>query len=482
MEQAEAQHTVKRADWKVAYIIGLSGAILVTGIAGPVVGAIGTWGWILFLITVSAGVVYCFLLAELAAMFPEKIGGLPTYAVEGFRDKTWGNIIGGLNNWAYFVGWSPVIAVNTSLLAVYSAVMGGYYDQFYVGVMPVWPQGYLYIFAFTAVITTLLYIVNYFGLVPGYRVALALAFLSLAPLLFLGFAPLLSGAIDWANVFPVNSGIVTAPLYSLDWILAVYPWLFVIAWNALAMEATAGYLGECRNPASDAPKALIAAAVTGLIVYTFLPLATLGVLGAGAVAADPWGGFIAIASKYAGPMATYAVGIMLFAALLLSTTNALIGCSRALYQSAKDGLTIRWFGRLNKHGSPARAMLWGLVFSPFLVLIVAGLPTLIMAVSSVGYLFSFIPAGIAYWRLKRGYQGMPKRKRPFSLPAAFGPIALAISILFAIVWITGGPLSPYSVYAIGGTSLPPISFWVLGVLILLAGIPMYYLGKRQSGK
>jgi amino acid transporter len=470
----------KTADWKVAYIIGLSGTILVTGVAGPMVGAIGTWGWILMVITVIVGAIYCFFLAELATMFPEKVGGLPTYAVEGFRDKPWCDLLGGLNNWAYWMGWSPVITVNTSIMAVYAAVLGGYYDQFYAGVLPKWPIGYLYLLGFTVLVTAFLYAINYFGLTLGYRSALGFAVLSIVPLFFLGIAPIVTGAVNWSNISPANTGQVTVPFGTFAWFLAVWPWFFITTWNALAMEATAGFLGEVKKPVSDAPRAMTAAALTGLVIYTIVPFALLGVLGATSVAADPWGGFIKVAEAYAGPYSVYFVGIMLFAALLLSTTNALIGCSRSLYQSAIEGQTIRWFGKLNKHGSPARAMLWGAIFNCALVLVVAGLPTLVYVVSNCGYLFSFIPTGLAYYRLKKGYKGMPERLRPFSLPKIMGPIALFLVSFFIAVFIIGGPLSAYSVYAIAGLPIEPIFFFVLGIVILLMGIPMYVAAKKGS--
>ncbi len=41
-EQSAISMVKRTANWKVAYIIGLAGSILVTGIAGPLVGAIGT--------------------------------------------------------------------------------------------------------------------------------------------------------------------------------------------------------------------------------------------------------------------------------------------------------------------------------------------------------------------------------------------------------------------------------------------------------
>lgn len=480
-EGGSGSEVKKVADWKVAYVIGLAGTILVTGVAGPMVGAIGSWGLILLAVTVVCGVIYCFLLAELATMFPEKLGGLPTYAIEGFRDKKWGKALGALNNWAYFLGWSPVIAVNTSIMAIYVATLGGFYDRFFSGLLPIWPDGYLYLLLFTAGITGVLYVINYYGLVPGYWSCLVFAVLSLSPLLFICFAPLVFGVINWGNIFPITAGIVKIGT-PMDWLLYVFPWFFISTWNALAMEATACYIGECKNPIRDAPRAMTAAAITGLIVYVMTPLSLLGVLGATSVASDPWASFIKVTEIWAGPIAPYIVGVLLFAALLLSTTNALIGCARSLYQSSVEGLTIRWLGRLNKYGSPARAMLVGYILNVLLVLIVAGLPTLVYVVSNVGYLFSFVPTGLAYIRLKRGYKGMPERPRPYSLPKAFLPVVGAIVVFFMFVWCVGGPLSPYAVYTITGPAIPPITYWILGLVILLMGLLLYAVRVRQDRK
>jgi len=482
MSQEGGGSEVKKvADWKVAYIIGLSGTILVTGVAGPMVGAIGTWGVIVLAVTVVCGVIYCLMLAELAAMFPEKVGGLPTYAVEGFRDKKWAKALGALTNWSYFWGWSPVIAVNASIMAIYAAVLGGFYDRFFSGLLPIWPDGYLYLLLFTAGITGVLFAINYYGLTPGYWSCLVFAVLSLAPLLFICFAPLVFGVINWGNIFPINAGMVEVRTV-MDWLLYVFPWFFISTWNALAMEASACYIGECKDPARDAPRAMTAAAITGLIVYVLTPLSLLGVLGAASIASDPWASFIKVTEIWAGPIAPYIVGVLLFAALLLSTTNALIGCARSLYQSSVEGQIIRWLGKLNKYGSPARAMLVGYILNVFLVLIVAGLPTLVYVASNVGYLFSFIPTGLAYIRLKRGYKGMPERPRPYSLPKAMLPVVAAIIAFFVFIFCVGGPLSAYAVYTITGPEVPPIIYWILGVVFLLIGLPLYIVRARQDRK
>ena len=60
-------------------------------------------------------------------------------------------------------------------------------------------------------------------------------------------------------------------------------------------------------------------------------------------------------------------------------------------------------------------------------------------------------------------------------------MALAVAVAFAIIFVTAGPLSSYSVYAIAHTSIPPIFFWLLGMFILLSGIPLTYYAMKKNG-
>ena len=64
-------------------------------------------------------------------------------------------------------------------------------------------------------------------------------------------------------------------------------WIFVISWNAIAMEAAACYIGECRDPARDAKIALTAEGLYGVFVYIGTAIVFVGVLGASLKTADP---------------------------------------------------------------------------------------------------------------------------------------------------------------------------------------------------
>ncbi|MSO32660.1 MAG: hypothetical protein EXQ64_07600, partial [Ilumatobacteraceae bacterium] len=89
----------KDTNWWGAFVIGLSGTILILGLVGFAVQALGGFSIPLFVVTTAMGVLLCFCLAELAAAMPTRTGGLPSYAFETF--KPWGESlsrhIGGLS-------------------------------------------------------------------------------------------------------------------------------------------------------------------------------------------------------------------------------------------------------------------------------------------------------------------------------------------------------------------------------------------------
>ena len=75
----------KGTNWWGAFVIGLAGTILVTGIAPYVVQGTGALGILLMGVMTIAGCFLCFCLAELATMWPDRTGGIPSYATESFR-------------------------------------------------------------------------------------------------------------------------------------------------------------------------------------------------------------------------------------------------------------------------------------------------------------------------------------------------------------------------------------------------------------
>lgn len=67
------------------------------------------------------GIFLCFCLAELAAAFPDRAGGLPSYAFETFKPLGDGvsEHISGLSSSACWLGRFTVTPINTYLTALY---------------------------------------------------------------------------------------------------------------------------------------------------------------------------------------------------------------------------------------------------------------------------------------------------------------------------------------------------------------------------
>jgi amino acid transporter len=77
----------KGTNWWGAFVIGLAGTILVTGIAPYAVQGTGALAIILMGVMTIAGCFLCFCLAELATMWPDRTGGIPSFATESFRPR-----------------------------------------------------------------------------------------------------------------------------------------------------------------------------------------------------------------------------------------------------------------------------------------------------------------------------------------------------------------------------------------------------------
>src|SRR5215470_473720 len=83
----------KGTNWWGAFVIGLAGTVQGTGALGIILIGVMT----------IAGCFLCLCLAELATMWPDRTGGIPSFATESFRPLT-GNTtarhIGGVSGWA----------------------------------------------------------------------------------------------------------------------------------------------------------------------------------------------------------------------------------------------------------------------------------------------------------------------------------------------------------------------------------------------
>jgi len=267
------------------------------------------------------------------------------------------------------------------------------------------------------------------------------------------------GTVDVTGMFVVAFGAaLIGSLFSSD------------AWNNVTFAAA-----EVKNPQRNLPLALMMG--TGLVSLLYV-LANVGYLNVLPIQGDP-NGATAIARGIAHAtqdrVATAAMDVMFGAsgatimaiAILISTfgcNNGLIlAGARVYYAMARDGLFFRRAGTLNANRVPATALILQTVWTAVLCLTgtYGQLLDYVIFAALVFYVLTTI--GLFILRSKR-----PDIERPYKaigypvLPALY--IALAGGVMVLIL------LSPTSRFQA-----------VSGLVIVLIGIPVYYLWRRVEG-
>src|SRR3954466_6146562 len=469
----------KETNWWGAFVIGLAGTILVTGIAPVMVTSLGAASIPLIIVLTITGYLLCLLLAELSAMMPERTGGAPSYAYPAYKER-WPRAakhINGITSWMYWLGWFPVAPLNMILASFYLA------DRFGLdtssGFEPINTPIAWWTLGISIVGILLFFIPAYLGIRIGAGFATVLGVISMVPLTFLAVAFLFSGDADWGQLSGFHqldgSGFFTG-LDGHNWFTLYMGYSFLLTWNVIAMEAAACYIGETRNPDRDAKIAMNLEGGYGLFIYTLIPIAFITVLGASALSngdlVDPNTIFVTFAGKVfntGGEALNWIIAGMLIVALMLSALNAIMGCARSLHQMSVDGQFPRLFQRINHHGVPSRAMAFNVVCSLLVVLL--GGAVEIYTFSNVGYTGSFLTVLVGYYLLRKH---RPHVTRPFRLPEFFKYIALAMAVFYAVIWLYGG----ISYAQIGGTEV----YYFLGWVVALMYIPFYLYRTRIEDK
>ncbi len=463
----------RETNWWGAFVIGLAGTILVTGIAPYAVSSLGAASIPMFVGVTAVGVLLCFCLAELAAMMPDRTGGLPSYAFETYKPlgPSVAKHAGGISGWSYWLGWFPVAPINMILASSYIVSL---FD------VPTGPS-FAPFGALGTPVSTAVLVISLIGLIGvllpalmgirlGAGFATVLGIISMVPLTLLVFLPLFKpSSMDWSNL--AGFKLADPDSGSLAFFVA---WIFVMSWSVLAMEAAACYIGECRDPVRDAKIAMTVEGLYGFFIYTMIPVAFIVVLGT--AQGDPLTAFTDFATAIFGAQGSaiqFVIGIPLIVALLLSVLNAIMGCGRSLYQVAEDKLLPRWFQRVNKHGVPGNAMIFNAVCSGIVVLF--GSPLRIYIFSNMGYLLACSMAMGGYF-LYRHYR--PEVPRPVRMAGWVRWAALASFVVGMLVWAYGGWQAPKLVV---GPEEGPFLFF-LGIAIIAAYVPLYYWRQWEDRK
>jgi len=449
---------VKSIRWwdGVAIVLSLPAALFVG--LGWATQAIGAWAAIvLYALIAALALLHNWLYSEMGAMFADKSGGIALYTNEAFAARL--PAIGPLATYAYWFAWATAPAIWGLAVATILS------EQF-------WPHAPSLV-------------LGIFTLAPVQWIALLVALVSWAlAMLKLRHAMLIVTIAGVLLMLPVL--LFSAAVFSPGWSVASFSWrvdglrdalawLFCMAWAAYAVEAAASFIPEFRDTIRDTRKALRVSGLLMLLVFALTPLGLAGLLGEQALAASP-DGFLQLAAIHMLGGGATLVTLLLIGGILVLSVVGIADAGRALYQSARDGLTIRQFGVLDKRGVPARAISVQLVINVLLVLLV-GNPLAVIVSGNVGYVLAHCLAAFAFVLLRLD---RPDAARPIRLSTRWFYIAIGLALFDALILLVG--ITSAEITGYGGVSEVLIAVCVLAVSQLLYGIRRFQERIRTAGK
>ena len=456
--QVEEQGLLKAMTWWDGFVVALANpGFLIAGLGGSI-GALGTGGaWLLWSISICLGALQNNIHAELASMFPNKSGGVALYAHEAWRKYS--TLVGPLATFGYWIGWSVVLAVNglvagTLIQAEWFsdstwAESGGGFDL----TLPI---------VIGMGLIAIVWLFNVYGVRPAVWFGYVTGGLLLIPAFVLMFFPYLTGDWSGSNLdFNIgeNGGLALAIV-----------WLYFMCWSSYGIEVVATFAPEYKDTQRDTRLALRSAAMFSAVVYVLLPLGLGGTLGTQVIADDATLiSFYTIA--FDELVGNFLGGVMIFcvvAGLVLSMNTATMDGSRALYGIAKDGMTIRQFGKLNRFRVPALAMTVDAILNLLLISFFNN-PIEIIAVSNIGYVFATCAALAGFLLLRKD---RPQWPRPVHLSRLWVPLGAVLLTLNTVFLVFGG-----FIYSGGFLGIEGYGYgwdktrW--GLLVLIVALALY---------
>jgi amino acid transporter len=452
---------VRALDWKGAFWVAAGVPPLVLFSIGGIAGTTGKLAFLVWIISMIMGFLQSFTYAEIAGMFGNKSGGASVYGATAWL--RYSKFIAPLSVWCNWFAWSPVLSLGCAIAAGYIlnalfpipatdsqavldwvaahaasiasddarvtewlAANAGKTAQDAIAALlpgdavaaltpairtwelvgiPIPGLGTMHfntIFVIGAILMLIMFWIQHRGIASTASAQKWLAIIVLVPLFLVGLVPILTGAIDGANV----TGLVppTAAYSGVDGTWSLGGWtlflggLYIAAWSTYGFETAVCYTRELRNPKTDTFKAIFYAGLLCCLFFFLVPFSFQGVLGhAGMVApgiVDGTGIGEALGNMVGGgKVITQVFVILMILALFLAIMTAMAGSSRTLYQGSKDGWLPRYLTHVNEHGAPTRAMWTDFVFNLILLALASDLAGYfyVLAISNVGYIiFNFL--------------------------------------------------------------------------------------------
>lgn len=418
----------------IAMIVGQVIAVGIFLTPAGMAKSVGSPFWLLVVwlvmgaMTLSGALCY----GELAARFPEA-GGSYAYLREAY-----GRVAG------FLYGWMTLLVLDPGLTATLAVGLSEYAAH----PVPLSPDGKKALAIGTIVVLGL---INILGARIGATFLNALTVLKLTTLLFIIAFGFLGGRGDWANFQPffqtpsdtfgaLAGGVVGAFFAFAGW------------WEVSRIA------GEVRDAERNVPLALVIGVVTITIVYVLTSAVFLYLVPASRVANDQ--AFAAQAGEVMfGPLGGGVFAAIVVVSVAGSIAAYLMGSPRVYYAMARDGLFFEAFGRPHpRFGTPHLATLVQMALAAVLIL-TGGFGEILAYFFFVVVLFIAVTVlGLFRIRRRGGHAGYKTPLFPLT-PIFF--LAVTAVVLFLIA-----ARNP--------------SQAALGVVVVLLGVPVYYLIFRRK--
>ncbi len=459
---SESAQFERNITWHHGFWLVFSAGPAIFALVGYSVGVLGAWtAMALWGVSTIVALLQIVLFAEMAAMFPNKPGGISLYAFEAWRKHF--SPVGPLAAVGYWSGWSFA-------LAVYATVIGGLIQaQFFPhATWSVWDGAvHVGLADFIGIGTILLvWLLNVSGVRPAALVNRGIGILAGLVVLTLLVGPFVSGA--WSSK-QLTWGLGLHGQAWGGWKLALV-YLYVMGWSAYSAESAATYSPEYKDQKRDSRRALGGVALVLILFMTVGSIAPAGMVSHQDVLNNPVTYLQQAFHRLLGGGSGFFT-VVLCLALLANMINATADAGRAMYGIARDGMIIKQLDHLNKHNMPSRAMTLDLVVNTLLVLFVGNTLSILFA-SNLGYMTAIFFAVTGFVLLRRDRPAWP---RPIRAGRGWIAIAIAIAIFNGVIIIVGATSPALAGY--GGTTEA-----LIGVGILLMSLVLFVIRRRVQDK
>ena len=431
---------------------------------------LGSAGWLILawgltgFMTLTAALSY----GELSAMFP-KAGGQYVYLKEAYNPLI-----------AFLYGWSFFAVIQTGTMAAVGVAFSKFAGYFFpvlelkdeniiftLGSFKVYPAQLVSILLLVFLTYT-----NTKGLKGGkwiQNIFTSTKLLALFGLIIFGFFAAKSEiwSLNWSDAWSMMKATKQTTPNGTD-IISWQPVMGVAMLGAMASAMVGSIFssdawnnvtfiaGEIKNPKKNIGLSLFLGTLIVTVIYISCNLMYLSVLPVSEIAYAPQNRVaVAAANNIFGSVGTYVIAVLIMVSTFGCNNGLIIAGARVYYTMAKDGVFFKNAGTLNKNAVPAWS-LWAQCLVASILCLSGKYGDLLDMVSFVVVIFYVLTiAGIFILRKK-----MPDAERPYK---AFGyPVLPAIYILMGVSFCM------LLIFFKSGYTWP-------GLLITLAGIPLYYI-------